>query len=76
MGQSNKRPEAVANSMAPEHEGLSLHLQKPTTGPYAYIHIYYILEPIESTPHPHPISQRSILIPPSRLRLRHQSGVP
>jgi hypothetical protein len=48
--------------MAQEPEGSSPHSQQPATGPCP--------EPVESNPHaPQPISQISIIIPSSHLRL-------
>jgi hypothetical protein len=42
----------ITNSVAPEPEGPSPNSQQPATGPYP--------EPAESTPHPQPITPRSI----------------
>jgi hypothetical protein len=62
-------PFILSNSVVPEPEGSSPHLQQPANGPYP--------EPGESTPHPppQPISLRSILIPSSHLRLGLSSGL-
>jgi hypothetical protein len=56
----------LTNSVAPEPAGSSQYSQQPVTGHYP--------EPTGSTPHPPPISQRSILIPFSNLRLVLSSG--
>jgi hypothetical protein len=55
------------NLVVQEPEGLSLHSQQPASGPYP--------EPVESSPHPYPISLRSILIPSLLLHLGLLSGL-
>jgi hypothetical protein len=57
----------VSNCMAPEPEGSTPYSQQSATGPYH--------EPTESTTHPQLVSQRSILIPSSHLRLGLPSGL-
>jgi hypothetical protein len=49
----------LTNSVAPEPEDSSTHSQQPADGPDP--------EPGESSPHPQPISLRSLLIPSSHL---------
>jgi hypothetical protein len=58
---------AGTNSVAPEPEGSSPYSQEPTNGPYP--------ELVESSPHPQPISLRSILIPSSHQSLGLSSGL-
>jgi len=50
-----------------EPDGSLLHSQEPTTSPYP--------EPDESSPRPHPISCRSVLILSSHLYLGLPSGL-
>jgi hypothetical protein len=55
------------NLVLEEPEGLSLHSQQPVSDLYP--------EPVESSPHPYPISLRSILIPSLLLHLGLLSGL-